>query len=30
MPSVKTTAYVDDVNDTTASLNPGKSVQALE
>jgi hypothetical protein len=30
MPLVKTTAYVDDVNDTTASPTPGKSVQALE
>jgi hypothetical protein len=26
MPLVKTTAYVDDVNDTTASPTPGKSV----
>jgi hypothetical protein len=30
MPLVKTTAYVDDVNDTSASPNPGTSVQALE
>jgi hypothetical protein len=30
MPLVKITACVDDVNDKTASPNPGKSVQALE
>jgi hypothetical protein len=30
MPLVKTTAYANDVNDTTASRNPEKSVQALE
>jgi hypothetical protein len=30
MPMIKTTGYVDNINNTTASPNPAKSVQALE